>query len=28
MGEKYEETGRLQVHAAIEASRILLQEKD
>lgn len=28
MGEKYAETGRLQVHAAIEASRILLGEKD
>lgn len=28
MGEKYKETGRLQVHAAIEATRILLQEKD
>jgi hypothetical protein len=28
MGEKYAETGRLQVHAAIEASRILLGEND
>lgn len=27
MGEKYVESGRLQVHAAIEASRILLGEK-